>query len=102
MVDKLKPGQRIILKKISQLNIDERNIVDKLQFFRSDMSWITYVDDKAISIQINRSSKNIKGFIPIGGVDLSNWQTFFELDDFNNPSYAGTSHFELIYPNDFI
>lgn len=54
----LKPGQRIILKKMSQLIVEERNIVEQLKISRGDMSWVTYVDDTGISIQINCSPNN--------------------------------------------
>lgn len=98
----IKAGQSISLKKQSELMLEERELAQKLRITRENHAYIVFVDEKGITIKIKRMPNEINGFIPHGGVGLTNIESFFQINNLNNPGYTAYKHADKIFPTDFI
>jgi hypothetical protein len=99
----LKPGQRLCVRKRSEMTREDATTLDRLRIDRAVSVYVTHVDDLGVSLYICRYPGNLEAFIPTGGVGLTNLGSFFEPAPEIHPGYVSYTrrHYTRVFPKDF-
>jgi hypothetical protein len=99
----LKAGQRLVVRKRSELLKEDATTLDRLRIDRAVSIYVTLVDDLGVSLYICRYPGNLEAFIPTGGVGLTNLGSFFEPAPEIHPGYVSYTrrHYTRVFPKDF-
>lgn len=99
----LKPGQRLCVRKRSEMLPEDVTTLDRLRINRSVSIYVTHVDERGVSFYVCRHPGNLEAFMPQGGAGLVNLGSFFEPGAEHNPGYVSSTrrHFTRVFPKDF-